>query len=66
MEVWEFTDRTEVMRKLTHTEDCRRCWTQWSLKDANGAKRCLAIELLLPNVCMMDRKRGLVLPDVID
>ena len=45
----EFTDRMEVMPKLT---DCPWSWSQWWVEDAIGARRCLANGLMQPNVCV--------------
>ena len=48
------------------TEDCLWGLTQWWCRDANGARRCLATGLMLPNVCIMDRKHGPVQLELFD
>ena len=40
-------------------EVCLEGWTQWWLKGANGARRCLATGLMLLEVCIMDSNMGL-------
>ena len=40
-------------------EDCPRCLMQWWFYDADGARRCVATELILPtHLDLIDKPEG--------
>ena len=63
MEVLEFTGRTEERRTFAHLS--QRTAQEW-LKDADGARRCLASGLMLHNGSIIDRTHGPVQLHFID